>query len=184
MSTTAQRQVDIVKASASWKDNNSATENFESSSATTPRSRRASIAPPDGTGLIASNYVEAMSEFEPAKMPGRARPVSREELLQEWEGRVVEIRADQFTARLVDLSAGDNEERDEVDILISDLAAADLELLRENSIFRWLIGYRYFGSTKERFTRVVFRRMPAWSRNELRAARRSAEQRAERMVWD
>ena len=74
----------------------------------------------------------------------------RQETLQEWEGRVVKIGTEEFTARLVDLTAGQTLETEEADFLIVDLSDGDRALLRENAIFRWLIGYRYIGATKER----------------------------------
>lgn len=110
--------------------------------------------------------------------------VPREEKLQEWEGRVVAISANQFKAQLIDLTAGNEHETESGDFPIEELSDADRKLLRENAIFRWLIGYRYIGATKEQFARIVFRRLPAWSAMELRAARQSARKLALGLQWD
>jgi hypothetical protein len=110
--------------------------------------------------------------------------VPREQKLQEWEGRVVAISADRFQAQLVDLTAGNEHETESGDFPIEELSDADRKLLRDNAIFRWLIGYRYIGATKERFARMVFRRLPAWSAMELRAARQSARKLALGLKWD
>jgi hypothetical protein len=119
--------------------------------------------------------------------PQRARsvvPFAREEKLQEWEGRVVAVSANRFKAQLIDLTAGNEHETESGDFPIEELSDSDRKLLRENAIFRWLIGYRYIGSTKERFARIVFRRLPAWSAMELRAARKSARKLALGLRWD
>ncbi len=108
----------------------------------------------------------------------------REEKLQEWEGRVTEICGDRFVARLIDLTAGCDSEGEEGDFPIAELSESHRELLRENAVFRWIIGYRYNGGTKERFARVVFRRLPAWSAMELDAAAQSAQKQAKALVWE
>ena len=121
---------------------------------------------------------------ETAEPKPRSDSFPREEVLQQWEGRVTEIREGEFSARLVDLTALETEEREQADFLIIDLSEADRRMLRDNALFRWLIGYRYIGSTKERFMRIVFRRLPAWTETELKLARKAAEQLESRMVWD
>jgi hypothetical protein len=56
--------------------------------------------------------------------------------LQEWEGYVIDIADDVFTARLVDLTAGDEQE-EEADFPIAELSIADKNQLRPGAIFRW-----------------------------------------------
>lgn len=116
----------------------------------------------------------------------RASPSSwpREEKLQEWEGRVLSVRGDRFTARLVDVTAGADREEEEGEFPLVEVSDDDRAILRENAIFRWVIGYRYVGATKERFGRIVFRRLPAWSAAELTAAKDRARDKAEKLVWE
>lgn len=95
--------------------------------------------------------------------------------LQEWEGYVVSITDDTFTARLVDLTANDRME-EEADFPITELSAADQGELRPGAIFRWAIGYRRTrGGNKERLSRIVLRRLPAWTESELERIRQEAE---------
>jgi hypothetical protein len=111
--------------------------------------------------------------------------IPREEKLQEWEGQVVSIdwEGATFTAHLTDLTAGDNIETEEGDFPLSDLSDSDMELLEEGAIFRWIVGYKYNGTSRERFSRVSFRNLPRWSKAELDAADRDAE-RLNAIEWD
>lgn len=95
--------------------------------------------------------------------------------LQEWEGYVIDISEDTFTARLMDLSATDGLE-EEADFPIADLSSVDQSELRLGAIFRWSIGYRKTcGGSKERVSRIVFRRLPAWTEAELERSHQQAE---------
>ena len=70
--------------------------------------------------------------------------------LQEWEGYVLEepavqsaqvgSREEEFTARLLDLTAGSPREEEEAAIPLSEIAEDDRKRLRPGAIFRW--GYR------------------------------------------
>ncbi len=97
--------------------------------------------------------------------------------LQEWEGYVVELDEEFFTARLVDLTAEREHEEEEADFPIVELSDADQSMLRLGAIFRWAIGYRRTrGGTKERVSRIVFRRLPAWTERELNENRQKAQE--------
>ncbi len=114
-----------------------------------------------------------------ALWPRRPRPRIQEASLtprQEWEGYVVEVNETTFTARLVDLTAGREQEEEEADIPVAELSDADRLMLQPGAIFRWAIGYRRTrAGTKERVSRIVFRRLPAWTERELQENRRQAE---------
>jgi len=88
--------------------------------------------------------------------------------LQEWEGYVVEVGNDDFTARLRDVTAGSVYEDEEADFPVDDISESDRELLRPGAIFRWAIGYeRTRGGTKRRISQIVFRRLPQWTAKDL-----------------
>ena len=96
--------------------------------------------------------------------------------LQEWEGQVQEVGPYFFTAHLVDLTANETEETEEAELPIDDLTESDRSLLVPGAVFRWLIGYRYIRGSKERFTRFVIRRLPVWTRDEIKSADAEAEE--------
>ena len=59
------------------------------------------------------------------------------QVLQEWEGYVIDIGEDEFTARLLDLTAGSSHEEEEAVIPLAEISEDDLKHLRLGSIFRW-----------------------------------------------
>jgi hypothetical protein len=103
-----------------------------------------------------------------------SRPIPREVILQEWEGRVEEIQGQRIIARLVDITAGEKEESEEVDIPIDDVPEADQALIQPGTIFRWILGYQYPYGRKEKFARLVVRRLPVWTEREMREADKEA----------
>jgi hypothetical protein len=104
------------------------------------------------------------------------REFPREVKLQEWEGQVQEIGSNYFSARLVDLTAGEKEETEEAELPLDDLIESDRALLVPGAVFRWIIGYRYMYGQKERFTRIVIRRLPMWTEQEIRSADQQADE--------
>ena len=96
-------------------------------------------------------------------------------VLQEWEGCVLSISEDSFTARLVDVTMGRSNEEEEADFPLDDLEDVDRARIRNGAIFRWTIGYRRGpAGTKDRASRIVFRNLPAWTTKELERNRREA----------
>jgi hypothetical protein len=88
--------------------------------------------------------------------------------LQEWEGFVVSVSKDTFTARLTDLTNPSSMDSEEADIPLNDLDDADQSRIAEGAIFRWVIGYRRSkGGTRERSSRIVLRHLPCWTKREL-----------------
>lgn len=140
--------------------------------------REQAASPTDTVGAQDRNATDNhMLRTQPATL-------AREEKLQEWEGRVISILEDRFIARLTDVTLGAAYEEEEGEFPLEEISDADRELVRQNAIFRWVIGYRSIGATKERFGRIVFRRLPAWSRAELNEAKRKANKLAEELVWE
>jgi hypothetical protein len=123
-------------------------------------STRAPSVPPPDLGVV--------------RYPSPARELPREVVLQEWEGQVQEVGEYVFSARLVDLTRDSREETDETDLPIEDLGEADRRLLIPGATFRWIIGYRWANGEKERFTRVVIRRLPIWTEREIESADQEA----------
>lgn len=91
---------------------------------------------------------------------------------QEWEGYVVAINGTEFTARLVDLTAGTAHEGEEAEIPLEEVSEADAQRMQIGSIFRWAIGIRRSATgQKERVSRIVFRDLPAMSRRDEQAGK-------------
>lgn len=103
----------------------------------------------------------------PRRLPIEIRPV-HEELLQEWEGHVTDLGDNTFWAALVDLTEQDHP--DEV-VEIEYGEVANLHHISEinvGDVFRWVIGYeREVGRPVRRFSAIVFRQFPGWSKKDV-----------------
>ncbi len=106
------------------------------------------------------------------------------ELLQEWEGYVQTVGSNEFTASLIDWTQQRKTADEEADFSIDDLTEEDKKLLKPGAVFRWLIGYRSIGGTKERFSKIVFRRLPQWTERELRESQEKAKNIANAITWE
>ncbi len=88
--------------------------------------------------------------------------------LQEWDGYVIEIGEDDFTVRLLDLTAGSSHEEEEAVIPLSEISEDDRKRMRLGSIFRWVIGYeRSASGSKQRVSRIVFRELPVVTKQDI-----------------
>lgn len=89
-------------------------------------------------------------------------------VLQEWEGYVVAIDQETFTARLVDITNKAFKDEEEVDLPLDDLEDSDRKKISPGAVFRWVIGYnRSSGGTKDRASRIILRDMPKWTKKEI-----------------
>ena len=101
-------------------------------------------------------------------IPIRVAPGPSLHALQEWEGHVLEIRPTDFLARLVDLTTSACHAGEEAEIPRAELSDEDNARMRKGSIFRWVIGYeRSPAGTKKRVSQIVFRDLPAVTRNDF-----------------
>lgn len=92
--------------------------------------------------------------------------------LQEWEGYVVAIEADEFVARLVDLTAGSSHESEEAIIPLTEISEHDASNMAVGSIFHWAIGYeRSPDGARKRVSQIVFRDLPRMTATDLREGR-------------
>lgn len=97
-------------------------------------------------------------------------PATRFHALQEWEGYVVEIGDGEFTARLIDVTAGASWEQKEAIIPLAQLSDEDAGKMREGSVFRWAIGYeRSAAGATRRVSVIAFRDLGALTEADLRA---------------
>lgn len=113
----------------------------------------------------------------------RASPQVTFHALQEWEGYVLEKRTEEFTARLFDVTAGSLQEEEEAVIPLCEISEDDLKRLRPGSIFRWVIGYaRSASGTKQRVSQIVFRDLPAMTKQDISRGKEWARKIAQSIV--
>lgn len=119
--------------------------------------------PAGGTSLDQFTYDQAESpRVAPAVVLVPVQPPPRQQFipLSRREGVVLELRGDEFDARLVDLNG--EEEDLEGTFALDEVSPDDLPLLKSGAVFYWTIGY--FDDRVGRRTRVSelrFRRLPA-----------------------
>jgi hypothetical protein len=100
------------------------------------------------------------------------------QLLAEWHGQVVDIGAESFTAQLKGrFGEGIAGSEDEAVIPLDDVRDEDQELFRIGAFFSLCISYEVNAvGSKRRYTEVIFRRMPAFRREELDLAATRAKE--------
>ena len=129
------------------------------------------------------NYdVSEIINFPDLDQVSQTKPRTTFHALQEWEGYVIEIGEDDFTVRLLDLTAGSSHEEEEAVIPFSEISEDDLKRLRLGSIFRWVIGYAHSASgNKRRVSEVVFRELPVVTKQDIVEAEARARKTAQ--LW-
>lgn len=96
----------------------------------------------------------------------RAR-TERFDLLQKWEGVVTDVGDETFVAELITIS-GDEEDMI-AEIYLKNVHEDDRELVEPGAIFYWSIGYlRTAQGTTKRKSDIRFRRLPRWTRRQLK----------------
>lgn len=74
---------------------------------------------------------------------------------------------------------------EEAEILLDEVSEDDLPLVTPGAVFYWSIGY-YVGTNrqKRRISVIRFRRLPAWTEEELQQANQQAEHLRDLLIWN
>jgi hypothetical protein len=126
----------------------------------------------------------AATEPETASKQGSRRARTIFIPLHEWEGTVTRLLDDAFIGSMVDLTEREKGFQDEAEFPLSDLPPDAHPLLKEGAIFRWLIGYSIVDGTQYRASKIVFRRMPAWTKRDLVTAAQYASDLSKSVTWE
>jgi hypothetical protein len=109
-------------------------------------------------------------------------PAQNFRLLQKWEGLVLQVRDSAFVARLADQTHNGPDE--EAEIPLAEVSQGDQDLVQPGAIFYWSIGYLdTHGGQRTRASVIRFRRLPAWTAEELEAAKRKAADTRDLLGW-
>jgi hypothetical protein len=109
--------------------------------------------------------------------PSMRQPLEYFNVLQKWEGGVVEVTGDTFWARLTPIVSQDPEPDQLAEIYLEQVDEEDLNSVEPGAVFYWSIGYYVKSSgTKMGASLIRFRRLPVWTKHELEAAEREARQ--------
>jgi hypothetical protein len=114
------------------------------------------------------DFASWLAETEPT-----STPCDRFVASQKWEGTVLETASDSFLARLVDLTTQNPDE--EADFPLDEVPHPDLSLVQPGAVFYWDIGYLdKVDGQRMRISSIRFRRLPAWTLDELKDADKKA----------
>jgi hypothetical protein len=99
-----------------------------------------------------------------------------------WEGVVLDVLEDSFTARLVDIDEPSQYEEAEIlNTSVSD--QSDLDLIKPGAIFFWSIGRRVEGRRSEQVSLIQFRRLPVWTETEIKKAKQETTEVLKELGW-
>lgn len=102
--------------------------------------------------------------------------------LQKWQGVVLSVEKEFFSAKLINLT--DTGYDEEAEFPIEEITYEDIELIKPGAIFYWSIGYHHSRSgQRTRFSQIRFRRLPSWSKEELETAKSEAKQIRDFIGW-
>jgi hypothetical protein len=132
------------------------------------------------------------AQFRPVKLNvrgskerRRARAENSPQLIAEWEGYVTNIESQTFQARLRGISGrGVEGEIEDAVIPIREVGSRDNPQFAVGALFRLCVSEVTFGDEVQRATKLVFRRLPAYRREDLEAARTRALARAHAIRLD
>ena len=112
----------------------------------------------------------------------KAPPLSPHQFksLQAWEGTVEQVGATTFNARLFDRTSSEEET---AEFELSEISEDDRPLVVTGAVFYWDVGYLITPGGRRRASEIRFRRLPAWTREELETARREAAEFRELVGW-
>lgn len=104
-----------------------------------------------------------------------ATPSARSQVIAEWHGQVIAIEQSYFIAELKGtIGTGVAGSLEEAQIPSEEIRQDDRDLLREGAFFRLCVNWENVNGSKRRVTDLVFRRMPAYRREELEEANKAA----------
>ncbi|WP_155942703.1 hypothetical protein [Pseudoxanthomonas suwonensis] len=94
--------------------------------------------------------------------------------VQFWEGIVLDVEDDEITVRLTDKTSGQPD--CEASLSLSEVDEEDRDLVREGAVFYWHVGYEMRPSGRKRSSMIRFRRMPAWTKTDLKRVENRADE--------
>ncbi len=99
------------------------------------------------------------------------QPNGRErfQAIQKWEGHVIGVGEETFSVHLRPL-LGEGSDHQEAEIYLEEVDPSDRFLIEPGAVFYWSIGYLDRPSGRLRASILRFRRLPAWSKQDLKRA--------------
>lgn len=127
----------------------------------------------DNKDISATYFSSRAKKTVQQKRAVRLRPAAlsddRFQVLQKWEGTVLEVEGGILYARLKDLTQDSPNE--EVEIELEEVLSDDRSLVQPGASFYWSIGYLHKSHGQRlRASEIRFRRIPGWTEDDILAA--------------
>jgi hypothetical protein len=138
--------------------------------ANAPSNFQTKPAPAINQPLLKDDYVLGNRTAEPLifAIPQPPKVSFHFQVLQQWEGTVIGIEDESIIVRLRDLAGSEVPEK-RATISRDEVSDSDHNLIRVGAIFYWVVGYRIeLHGQKSIVSTVKFRRLPSWTRRELK----------------
>jgi hypothetical protein len=141
--------------------------------------------PPERHGAETSNVRNLERPKLVVFLPPMPRPTTQFQVLQEWEGTVVERLDSVLKVRLIDKTAPHDGclHEQTAEIPMDEIEENDWPLVMPGAVFYWSIGYRIESGTRRRESALQFRRLPPLLEYDLRNARDAARARIRHFNW-
>jgi hypothetical protein len=149
-------------------------------------SRPLDVSPIISNDVIGSELLQVDTPATAEVIPFPSAPHSSPQFrpLQKWEGVVLEVKDNNFTARLVDQSSPSTAD-EEVELSLEEISPDDLALVAPGAIFYWSIGYETTSSGQRKRSSVIrLRRLPAWSAKDIETAQAKASELYKALQWE
>jgi hypothetical protein len=101
----------------------------------------------------------------------------------EWEGLVIDVKESSFTSRLRNIKGAKAEDEEIAVFHLDDISPGDRDLLQPGAIFRWVIGFELRSGTRQRYSRIVFRRLPALTSRSFEKSKQQLDELIAGIQW-
>ncbi|MBI1211870.1 MAG: hypothetical protein GC190_10440 [Alphaproteobacteria bacterium] len=127
---------------------------------------------------------DALPNDLPARLASRDPYVAGFQASNEWDGYVSAIGETTFEVELVDLRDPTGG-RIKAEIPIEELDEDARKRLAIGQVLRWVVGYEITRSgQKKRASIILIRRLPRWTKNEIKSAQSEARTTAASLKWE
>lgn len=135
----------------------------------------------DTGGNLAEKEIRNLSRYNLAP-PSIEQKREHLKVLKNWEGIVTSVENGSFFAAMRDTESESERAEDEFEIYIDNVDESDRELVQEGAVFYLTALIRYpKGEGPQKTTRIIFRRMPRWSPQDIGRAELAANNLWERL---
>jgi hypothetical protein len=125
---------------------------------------------------VSNLLTKVVSEVVPSEIPAIVFDGTIERIRQTFSGTVLDIREQEFDARIEDKTNPENPD-EIVTLSIEDIEPHELPMLKPGAMFSWYIGYHEGQKVpRRRISAIKFVRLPKWTNKEINIAKERAKE--------